>query len=78
LFEKRGDDMATTYSIAFWNLENLFDVEDSPRRNDKLKRALGKSIEGWTQTLLDRKVSQLASIISEMNSGLGPDILGVC
>jgi endonuclease/exonuclease/phosphatase family metal-dependent hydrolase len=70
--------MSSQYRIAFWNLENLFDIENSPRRGDKLQRAIGKDLEGWTQARLDRKVSQLASIIRQMNGGRGPDILGVC
>jgi len=70
--------MPTQYQIAFWNLENLFDVENSPRREDKLQRAIGKDLAGWTQALLDRKVSQLGSIIRKMNGGHGPDMLGVC
>ncbi len=70
--------MVHTYQIAFWNLENLFDIEDSPRRTEKLQRAIGRDIRGWTQALLDRKVSQLASVIRQMNGGNGPDILGCC
>jgi hypothetical protein len=69
--------MAEHY-VAFWNVENLFDVEDSPRRTDKVKRALGRGVEGWTQSVLDGKVAQLASIIRRMNQGNGPDLLGVC
>jgi hypothetical protein len=70
--------MPSQYQIVFWNLENLFDIEDSPRRSDKLQRAIGKDIQGWTQALLDRKVNQLASIIRQMKGGNGPDMLGVC
>lgn len=72
--------MTSQYQFAFWNLENLFDVENAPpeRRSDKLKRAIGTDIQGWTQTLLARKVTQLASIICQMNDGRGPDFLGVC
>jgi len=70
--------MASPFYIAFWNLENLFDIEGSPRRSDKIRRALGDSIKNWTQDRLDRKVSQLASIIIQMNGGRGPDMLGVC
>ena len=40
--------MPSTYSVAWWNVENLFDEENSPRRTDKLARALGNSIVGWT------------------------------
>ena len=70
--------MPTQYHIAFWNLENLFDIENSPRRTDKVARALGKSIKGWTQALLDRKITQLSSIVQQMNLNRGPDLLGIC
>jgi Predicted extracellular nuclease len=70
--------VASTYLVAWWNQENLFDEEDSPRRSDKLKRVLGSSIAGWTPALRDRKISQLASVIAAMNEGTGPDLLGVC
>jgi endonuclease/exonuclease/phosphatase family metal-dependent hydrolase len=70
--------VATTYYAAWWNVENLFDYEDSPRRTDKLRRALGKDLKGWTPELRDRKIAQLASTIAAMNSGQGPDLLGVC
>jgi hypothetical protein len=70
--------VASAYLVAWWNLENLFDEEDSPRRTDKLKRVLGSSINGWTPALRDRKISQLASVIAAMKAGAGPDLLGVC
>lgn len=66
------------YHIAWWNLENLFDVKDSTQRPDWLKKTLKKELEGWDQTVLDKKISQLSKIISKMNDGNGPDILGVC
>ena len=66
------------YFIAFWNLENLFDIENSPRRSDKLKRAIGKDLKGWDEPKLSTKIDQLSKIIKLMNNGLGPDILGVC
>jgi hypothetical protein len=70
--------MPSQYFVAFWNLENLFDIEESPRRSQKLMRALGRSLSGWTQEKLERKVFNLASIIVQMNGGRGPDMLGVC
>lgn len=66
------------YCCAFWNLENLFDEEDSPRRTEKLQRTIGRELQGWNRSVLDRKVSQLGSIIRKMNDGKGPDLLGVC
>ena len=54
-----------TYHVAWWNVENLFDEENSPRRTEKLARTLGTSIVGWTPELRDRKIAQLASVIQE-------------
>jgi endonuclease/exonuclease/phosphatase family metal-dependent hydrolase len=69
--------MPVQYFITSWNLENLFDIEGSPRRDDKLQRAIGKDLHGWTQALLDRKINQLASIIKQMNGAHGPDLMGI-
>ena len=70
--------MPSTYYVAWWNLENLFDEENSPRRTEKLQRAIGADLAGWTAARRDRKVAQLASVISQMNAGAGPDLLGIC
>ena len=70
--------MSSQYYVAFWNLENLFDIEGSPHRSEKVQRVIRESVKNWTQDKLDRKVSQLASIILQMNDNRGPDILGVC
>lgn len=70
-----------TYHIAWWNLENLFDEENAValgRRTDKVFRAIKDDIAGWTPQLRDRKIDQLASVIAAMNTGQGPDLLGVC
>jgi endonuclease/exonuclease/phosphatase family metal-dependent hydrolase len=69
--------MASTYNVAWWNLENLFDHRDAPR-SDKLKRAIGDDLANWTPELRDRKIEQLASIIRQLGDGSGPDLLGVC
>ncbi|HRJ14844.1 MAG TPA: hypothetical protein PLI34_07610 [Saprospiraceae bacterium] len=64
--------------IVWWNVENLFDTEISADRPDWLQRKLAAELKGWNEAALGRKVSQLASVISSMNNGKGPDILGVC
>lgn len=66
------------YYIGWWNLENLFDVEDSPQRSDRLKKTLKKELEGWNEEVLEKKIQQLSKIIAKMNSNRGPDLLGVC
>jgi len=67
-----------THSVAWWNVENLFDVEDSPARSDKLQRTLRGELKGWTDAILARKINNLASIIRQINGGKGPDLMGVC
>jgi endonuclease/exonuclease/phosphatase family metal-dependent hydrolase len=66
-----------TYFIAFWNVENLFAPQNFPDRSEKIKRAIGGDLRGWTTELFKRKVSQLARIIRGFNNGGGPDICGL-
>jgi endonuclease/exonuclease/phosphatase family metal-dependent hydrolase len=70
--------MMDDYFIAWWNLENLFDVENSTQRSDRLKEILKEELIGWNEEVLNNKISQLAKVVSKMNDGNGPDILGVC
>lgn len=65
------------YFIAWWNLENLF-AEVDHDRHPWLQRYLGHELAGWDREILDRKVTQLASVIRRMNDGRGPDLMGVC
>lgn len=70
--------MRNEYSIVWWNVENLFDIEDSPDRSDKLQRVLKDELRGWNIQILDKKLEQLSKIIHRMNDDKGPDILGLC
>ena len=47
--------MPSTYYVGWWNLENLFDEENSPRRTEKLQRAIGDDLAGWTPARRDRR-----------------------
>ena len=64
--------------VAWWNVENLFDLESSQHRSATLKKRLKSELKGWTAPVLKAKLHQLASILTQMNDGLGPDILGMC
>ena len=66
------------YHFMWWNVENLFDIGNSPRRTEKLERTLKNELKGWTQDILDLKINQLSKIISKVNESQGPDILGLC
>lgn len=67
-----------TYRIGFWNLENLFAPEHFPDREPWLATAVATDLAGWTEALFRHKISQLASVITQLSNGAGPDILGVC
>ena len=66
------------YSISWWNVENLFDVENSQNRSEKLQRTLKKELTGWTENILTKKIAQLSQIIAKIDNNMGPDILGIC
>ncbi len=70
--------MKEHYYIAWWNVENLFDVYNSPDRPEWLQKKLAGELTGWTKDVLARKVQNLGNIITMMNEGNGPDILGLC
>jgi predicted extracellular nuclease len=63
--------------IAFWNLENLFDIVDDPT-NPGDDEFLPESKSEWDENKFDRKLSNLSKVIRSMNDGNGPDVLGVC
>ncbi|MFN4298613.1 MAG: endonuclease/exonuclease/phosphatase family protein [Thermaurantimonas sp.] len=69
--------MDTVYYLAWWNLENLLDVENADRPEWR-KKKIGKYIIGWNEEILLKKIRNIASAIAEMNNGSGPDIIGVC
>ena len=70
--------LLTDFYIGWWNVENLFDIQDSPRREKRIESKIKSDVNGWTSDILDTKISQLSKIIKKMNEGKGPDILGVC
>lgn len=63
------------FYVVSWNLENLFDTNDNPEKDDNW--FLPSSEINWTQERLKQKVKNQAEVISFMNNSFGPDILGV-
>jgi len=70
--------MKNQYYIAWWNVENLFDVFNSTDRPSWLQNQLRSELKDWNGQILNQKISNLASIISQMNNNTGPNILGLC
>ena len=64
--------------LAWWNLENLFDVENSADRIPWLQKELAKYLKGWDAAVLNKKISNLCSVIKRLNDSKGPDLMGFC
>lgn len=67
------------YSIAYYNLENLFDIEDDPN-NPGDDEFLPQSAYNWTQDKYEKKLDNMAQVLSRIgrdNTPLGPAVIGV-
>lgn len=67
------------HSIAFYNLENLFDTEDDPD-NPGDDEFLPRSAYNWTQDKYEKKLDNMARVISLLGREycpLGPAVIGV-
>ena len=66
-------------TIAFYNLENLFDTQNDTLIFDDDRTPEGK--DKWTKERFDKKIANLAKVLSEIGSDLNntsPDVIGVC
>lgn len=66
-------DNVAKISVAFYNLENLFDTEDGPNNDAEF---LPNGSRQWTEKRYKKKLHNLAYAISRIAND-GPDILGV-
>jgi endonuclease/exonuclease/phosphatase family metal-dependent hydrolase len=69
--------LAEEFHVAFWNVENLFDLEDDPAV-ELDEEFTPNARKRWTAQRLERKIDNLARVLRKINSGRGPDILGLC
>lgn len=66
-------------TIAFYNVENLFDYENDPLTFDDDRTPEGK--DHWTEEIYKAKIANMAKVISEIGSdvtGTTPAIIGIC
>ena len=72
-YSQIGEPGDTIY-VANWNVENLFDTNDDPGKNDS--EFLPESKKQWTEDKVEKKLKNLTTVINYMNSGCGPDLIG--
>ncbi len=67
------------HTVAFYNLENLFDYEDDPITFDDDRTPEGK--DHWTEEIYNAKVKNMAQVLSEIGAEItqtSPSVIGVC
>ncbi|SFU68158.1 Endonuclease/Exonuclease/phosphatase family protein [Pustulibacterium marinum] len=65
-------------TIAFYNVENLFDTINNPNKYDDDRTPTGK--DHWTSAIYKDKIKNMARVIADIGAdvtGSAPDILGV-
>ncbi|MBT8211035.1 MAG: endonuclease/exonuclease/phosphatase family protein [Eudoraea sp.] len=76
------DSATSTYyvrSVAFYNLENLFDTSNDSLIFDDDRTAEGK--DRWSRIKYEKKINDLAKVLSLIGRdvrGTSPDIIGLC
>lgn len=70
---KRAADRNMT--VVFYNVENLFDLENDPRKNDD--EFTPGSEKQWDRTKYNKKLSDISRVISGINEGDLPEIVGL-
>jgi hypothetical protein len=64
------------FTVVFYNVENLFDTEDDPA-NKGDDEWLPESENQWTPERYEKKLTDLAKVLSAISNGL-PIIIGLC
>lgn len=65
-----------TLSIAFYNIDNLYDDIDDTDHDDQDFTPNGQY--QWTSERYHQKLENMAKVISQLANGNAPDVLGVC
>lgn len=67
------------HTIAFYNVENLFDTINDPKINDE--EFLPSGSQRWSKKNYNKKLGNISKVISEIGTGENPNsptVIGVC
>jgi predicted extracellular nuclease len=73
--EATVEDDPKAITIAFYNVENLFDTINDPQSNDE--KFLPQSKSHWNTTRFLKKIKNLSQVINVLGDSNGPEILGL-
>ena len=75
-YESQGNSEAdSVFRLVFYNVENLFDTEDDPKKRDNQFTPNGD--KHWTQWKLYRKLSDISQVIRSAGGQESPDVVGL-
>lgn len=63
-------------TVVFYNVENLFDLEDEPGKQDG--EFTPQSEKNWDTNKYQKKLADISRVISGINEGDLPEIVGLC
>ena len=71
-----NDNKKQNLTVAFYNVENLFDTEDDPHVNDN--EFLPDSEKKWTADRYQKKLDDISTVLASINPNDLPEIVGLC
>lgn len=63
-------------TVVFYNVENLFDTENTPGGNDA--EFTPKGANNWTEERYIKKINDISKVLSSINKKELPEIIGLC
>lgn len=74
-FSQQKSTQKTALTVVFWNVENLFDIDDDPLKNDE--EFLPDSPKQWNKEKYNKKLTDIAACITSINRKAPPDFVGL-
>lgn len=71
-----GQRSGKKFTIVFYNVENLFDTENNPLKEDEEFTPV--SVKAWDEEKYEKKLQDIARVLSSVNSSDLPEIIGLC
>ena len=65
-----------SFTIAFYNVENLFDTINNPKKIDE--QFLPHSDKKWNTNKYNKKINDLGKVLSSININELPELIGLC
>jgi len=70
-----GQNTDKEFTVVFYNVENLFDISDDPKTKDD-EFTPGSQLK-WNQEKYEKKINDIAHVISSVNPSELPEIVGL-